>query len=237
MTDIIEVAAASVLDNPIWYSLMGAHRALALTDGRAARYPADVSPFMALPADATPAEWEQLGRLADGDPVLIMDAPDSAPSSWTLVRHLSIYQMVATDALMARVPRKDPTFAIETLGPSATDDMIELARTVQPGPFERRTARLGTFLGVRDKGKLIAMAGERMRPGGWTEVSAICTDPDHRGRGLARALTERLIDGIAERGERPFLHVVTENENALRLYSAMGFAIRRTAVNSTYQTA
>ncbi|MFC7641034.1 hypothetical protein ACFQX6_08570 [Streptosporangium lutulentum] len=94
---------------------------------------------MALPADATPAEWEQLGRLADGDPVLIMDAPDSAPSSWTLVRHLPLYQMVATDALMARVPREDPAFAIETLGPSATDDMIELARTARPGPFERRT--------------------------------------------------------------------------------------------------
>ncbi|MFC7641033.1 GNAT family N-acetyltransferase [Streptosporangium lutulentum] len=88
---------------------------------------------------------------------------------------------------------------------------------------------------MRDKGKLIAMASERMRPGGWTEVSAVCTDPDHRGRGLARALTERLIDGIVERGERPFLHLVTENENALRLYSAMGFVIRRTAANSTYQ--
>ncbi|MEW2515975.1 GNAT family N-acetyltransferase [Streptomyces sp. NPDC046870] len=231
------VAGAHVLDNPIWHSLNGAHQSLALTDGRAARYPADVSPFMTLPADATGAEWEALGRLAGPDPVLIMDAPDGAPPSWTLVRRVPLYQMVADEPALGRRKEEEPAFPIEPLHSADTGAMRELAAATKPGPFEARTAQLGVFLGARDGGKLIAMAGERMRPDGWTEISAVCTHPDYRGRGLARALTERMIDGILARGERPFLHVLTANDNAVRLYKAMGFTIRRTAANSLYRPA
>ncbi|MGI5414072.1 GNAT family N-acetyltransferase [Streptomyces chartreusis] len=226
---------ACVLDNPIWHSLNGAHRSLALLDGRAARYPADVSPFMALPTDATTSEWEALRRLAGSDPVVVMDTQTGAPPSWTLMRRLPLHQMVATEAAPLAGKRAEPAFPITKLGPADVGAMQELAQTTAPGPFEARTAQLGAFLGARDGGKLIAMAGERMQPWGWTEISAICTDPAYRGRGLARALTERLIEDIRARGEQPFLHVLVGNDNAVRLYTAMGFTIRRTTAISLYR--
>ncbi|MGY6021680.1 GNAT family N-acetyltransferase [Streptomyces spinosirectus] len=228
-------ADVSVLDNPIWHSLNGAHRSLALIDGRVARYPADVSPFMALPSDATTSEWQVLGRLAGPDPVLVMDAPAGVPPSWTLLRRVLLHQMVATETAPAPGKRAQPAYPIDRLGPADVGAMRELARATEPGPFKARSAQLGVFLGVRDGGKLIAMAGERMRPHGWTEISAICTDANYRGRGLARALTERLIEGVRARGERPFLHVLITNDNAVRLYTALGFTIRRTAALSLYR--
>lgn len=227
-----------MLDNPVWRSLKGVHRALALTDdrGRAARYPADVSPFMALPDNATQRDWEALARIAGPDPVLIMDAPANAPASWKLTRTVPIYQMVATDPATQPGKRRTAAFPIDILGPSDAGELRELARIAEPGPFELRTPQLGTFIGARNgDGTLIAMAGERMRPGGWTEISAICTHPDYRGKGLARACTQQMIDIITGRGERPFLHVLTTNTSAVGLYESMGFATRRTALNSVYQ--
>jgi ribosomal protein S18 acetylase RimI-like enzyme len=113
------------------------------------------------------------------------------------------------------------------LGAADVPDMLDLVARTRPGPFEPDTYRMGTYLGIRHDGALVAMAGERIRPPGWSEISAVCTDPAHRGRGLATRLIRAVGAVIRERGEVPFLHAAGSNTTAIRLYEHMGFTLRR----------
>jgi predicted GNAT family acetyltransferase len=112
------------------------------------------------------------------------------------------------------------------LSPDDVPDMLELVAQTKPGPFQPRTIDMGSYVGLREQGRLIAMAGERLHPPGWTEISAVCTAPEHRGRGLATRLMQAVAYGIRERGETPFLHVASVNSGAIKLYEAMGYAPR-----------
>jgi predicted GNAT family acetyltransferase len=105
--------------------------------------------------------------------------------------------------------------------------MMALTELTKPGPFGPRTHELGTFLGIRIGGKLVAMAGERMKPGNYTEMTAICVHPDHRGRGYAQMLLGAVARQISARGEIPFLHVFADNSSAIALYQRQGMEIRR----------
>jgi predicted GNAT family acetyltransferase len=120
-----------------------------------------------------------------------------------------------------------PDTEFENLRESNALEMRSLAELTQPGPFFARTHQLGEFIGIRSGGKLIAMAGERMKAPGFTEVSAVCTHPDHRGRGYAGALMAKVAVKILSRGETPFLHVYAHNTGAIALYEKLGFRLRR----------
>ncbi|SCE15528.1 FR47-like protein, partial [Streptomyces sp. BpilaLS-43] len=113
------------------------------------------------------------------------------------------------------------------LGPRDVPDMLELVARTRPGPFLPGTVELGTYLGVRRAGVLVAMAGERLHPPGWTEISGVCTDESVRGQGLATRLIRAVAHGIRERGETPFLHAASSNTGAVRLYESLGFRLRR----------
>jgi predicted GNAT family acetyltransferase len=118
--------------------------------------------------------------------------------------------------------------AFDPLGAADVSAMLELTALTKPGPFFARTYELGQYFGIRDGDRLAAMAGERMRLDGFTEISAVCVHPDHRGKGYARLLIRALIKAIADRGETPFLHVFVSNLNAIALYERLGFAGRAT---------
>ncbi len=130
--------------------------------------------------------------------------------------------MVGVDVAAAPDPEAVP------LGARDVPEMLDLVARTEPGPFRPRTVELGTYLGIRYRGRLVAMAGERLRPPGWSEISAVCTDPDFRGRGLAGRLIRAVAAVIRERGETPFLHAVASNTDAIRLYERLGFTLRRT---------
>jgi len=85
---------------------------------------------------------------------------------------------------------------------------------------------MGNFLGIRNGGRLVAMAGERMRFPGYTEVSGVCTHPDFRGRGLARRLSAAIAARIQARGDQAFLHAWKNNHSAISLYEGLGFKLR-----------
>lgn len=124
-------------------------------------------------------------------------------------------------------------FAVPEAVLLTTDDvpeMTDLARRTRPGPFRPRTIELGTYLGIRHDDRLVAMAGERLRLPGHTEISAVCTDPDHRGRGLATRLVLALVQQIRDRGETPILHADGRNTTAIRLYERLGFVVRKEVV-------
>ena len=114
------------------------------------------------------------------------------------------------------------------LGATDVPEMLELVAQTEPGPFLSRTIELGDYLGIRREGALVAMAGERFHLDGWTEISAVCTSPDHRGRGLASQLVGALIASIQRRSQRAFLHVLSTNTAAIGLYEQLGFEVRQT---------
>jgi predicted GNAT family acetyltransferase len=221
-TTVQQTEACSLLDNPIWHALNSRQRELGRGRGFAAGYVTDVSRFVAV-AQPSPEAFVDLAALVQpGETVaLAMAAPFDLPEGWKLVRSRPLDQMVwdhpegSTAALDLRLKTED------------VPEMLSLAQATDPGPFSEGTIRTGRYYGVRSKnGRLIAMAGERMRLDGFTEISAVCTDPAFRGHGYARALVTGLaVQALAE-GSTPFLHVKTEI-GAKGLYDALGFRLRR----------
>ncbi|WP_075731735.1 GNAT family N-acetyltransferase [Streptomyces acidiscabies] len=211
------------LDNAVWTALDGPHAHLAERLGRAARYPADMYAFAALDDPADPAAWTDLHRLAGPATVVRVKPVDTVPDGWELIREGYGVQLVDTS------PRAGADPEAVRLGPDDVPEILDLVVRTRPGPYLKRTILLGTYLGIRHDGRLIALAGERLKPPGWTEISAVCTDPAYRGRGLATRLIRAVVAGIRERGDTPFLHAAADNLNAIRLYESIGFALRRSS--------
>jgi len=213
--------AGHVLDRPVWHSLTTTHASIARRRGSAAAYPPDMSPFAGTEGD-TAQDWDDLlALLGERSRAVLPGSPAPVPDGVRVAFRGTALQLVAEG--WSGVPDAE---ALE-LGAADADEMRDLAKRTEPGPFEARTHELGRFVGLRVDGRLVAMAGERMRPPGFTEVSAVCTDPDVRGRGYAERLVRTIAAGIVARGETPFLHVASGNAGAIRLYERMGFTLRR----------
>jgi ribosomal protein S18 acetylase RimI-like enzyme len=215
-------SAVDVLDRAVWESLVGQHARFAQRHGRAARYQPDVASFVALEDVHDPQAWEDVGVLLGPEEKLMLAGVAAWPDSWRAIDSGEGLQLVGTSLK----PRPDPEAVL--LGVDDVPEILDLIARTQPGPFLPRTVELGTYLGIRREGALVAMAGERMHPPGWTEISAVCTDAAYRGQGLASRLVLAVAAGIAARGERPFLHTVATNTNAIRLYESLGFVLRQT---------
>jgi ribosomal protein S18 acetylase RimI-like enzyme len=214
----------ALLDNPAYASLCGAHCGLAQVRGRARRYPADVAPFLALPSPPSAQDWrDAAGLVAPGTYVAGRYGGAELPDGWRTVQAFDLVQMV-----QERATGVDCAEAI-ALGAADVPEMLELVGETEPGPFLPRTIELGDYLGIRRDGALVAMAGERFHVDGWIEISAVCTKLDHRGQGLASRLVGALIASIERRSQRAFLHVMSTNTGAIRLYEALGFRLRQHA--------
>jgi ribosomal protein S18 acetylase RimI-like enzyme len=210
-----------VLDRVVAASLEGHHARFARRHGQAVRYENDVTPFFAIEDAHDPAAWGDAAELLDDGETAAFPGVEACPPEWELIAKLDGIQMVGTNIS----PKHDPE-AIR-LGPHDVPEILDLITRTEPGPFMQRTIELGTYLGIRRNGALVAMAGERMHPPGWTEISAVCTDPTYRGQGLAGRLVRAVAAGIQERGETPLLHAAATNESAIRLYRSLGFTPRR----------
>jgi ribosomal protein S18 acetylase RimI-like enzyme len=212
-----------MLDNAVWHALHTCHASLAEVTGSASRYLPDVSVFGAI--DQPDASgWASLAELVGPAGLGVLFRPDAGmvPAPWTVRFRGAGNQFVAT-ALVA--PDGAPP-DIVALGPDDNDRMVALTALARPGPFTARTPELGDYFGVYEDGELIAMAGERFQLPGYTEVSAVCTHPDARGRGLAAHLTFHVARSIQARGGTPFLHVAANNDGARRVYERLGFTVR-----------
>ena len=215
-------STATRLDNPVWHALEGPHRAFGEGDRLARRFDPEVAPFAALPDAVAPESWDALRTLAGPGRVVALFRRDlPAREGWEVAVRMPCHQMVCD-----RLREHPEAGGVAPLGPSDVADMRALVERTQPGPFFGRTHELGRFLGVREQGELIAMAGERLRIDGATEISAVCTDPRHRRRGLAAALVAAAATAVHARGETAFLHVLHDNTAAIRVYAALGFATR-----------
>jgi GNAT superfamily N-acetyltransferase len=209
------------LDNPIWFALTMEHRHLARSHGIARRYPPDISPLAAL-LHPTQSAFADLQRLVSpGEQVALFTAsPLDVPGDWQVDRSQWIDQMICEASL---VP---PPVAPLPLGTTDVPEMLELTAATEPGPFLPQTIQMGNYFGIRaSDGRLVAMAGERLRSTAFTEISAVCTHPEFRGRGYARDLTTFLAAQILAAGKTPFLHVKSEN-GAKVVYQKIGFRLR-----------
>jgi ribosomal protein S18 acetylase RimI-like enzyme len=181
-----------------------------------------VSPFGALADHPDPAAWGALARLVGPGGVTVLFRGDVVtPTGWTRLDGGEGIQMVGVGVAGA--------FELEAveLGPDDVDEVLDLIARTQPGPFATRTLEVGRYVGIRRAGRLVAMAGERLRLDDHVEVSAVCTDADHRGQGLARRVVGDVVAGVLSRGQVPFLHVAATNLGAQRLYLDLGFQERR----------
>lgn len=209
------------LDNPIFHALSSQHAALARGAGRASRYPPDVAPFAAV-ADAGADALDDLARLvAIGESVILLGVIPGFDARWRVDATAAIPQLIAR-APLAQIDGPP----IRELGDAERADMLELTALVYPHYFRPRTPEMGRYIGIYAGAQLAAMAGERMRLDGLQEISAVCTHPDHLGRGYAQRLVTELTDAIFARGSTPFLHVSRENTRAKSLYERLGYVER-----------
>ena len=215
---------AHPLDRPVWNALASRQQGLAVGDARAVRFAPDYGLFAAA-ADRSADSLAALAALIpEGGGLARVEAEDWGAVPGTAGVSHTLVQMTAETLTAAGAPG----FAIVELGEAEAGEMLALATLTEPGPFFGRTHQLGDFVGVKDSaGRLIAMAGERMKPRGFTEVSGVCTHPDHRGRGYAGALMRVVAARILARGETPFLHAYAHNTGAIGLYRSLGFSVRR----------
>ncbi|WP_037906554.1 GNAT family N-acetyltransferase [Actinacidiphila yeochonensis] len=210
-----------VLDNPAWAALNGAHRHLAEVVGQAGRYLEDVAPFVAIADADDPQAWADLTRLIGPGNSFSLSGVARLPEGWTAGEAIPGVQLVGTSVRGEFTPEAAPLSAADV------PDMLDLVARTRPGPFRPRTVEMGSYVGIWHRGALVAMAGERLHPPGWTEISAVCTDPAHRGRGFASRLVRHVAAGIQARGDVPFLHAAAANTPAIRIYESLGFTLRR----------
>ena len=217
------------LDRAVWNALNTRLSAFVTptSDARAVRIDPEVGVFLSA-ADASAESRTRLTELARLHPGAGMveraDGPmaDVLPEGVAVVSRIGLMQMTST----ALTPAGPSNIAFEALTEADAPAMLALALLTRPGPFRSKTRELGPFVGIKRDGELIAMAGRRLRVDGFTELSGVCTHPDHRGRGYAAALSRAVVGEIHASGEAAFLHAFADHEATIAFYRALGFEVR-----------
>ncbi len=211
-----------VLDNVAWAALTGPQARFAGRIGRAARYRPEIGPFVALEDHRDPQAWIDVAQLVgEGGTFAVAGDDVRPPPGWAYSSVGGGVQLVDVGLEKAPDPEAEPL--------SLTDapEILDLIRRTRPGPFRSRTVELGGYLGIRRNSALVAMAGRRMHPRGWVEISAVCTDPGYRGQGLGTRLVRAVAADVSAEGDQVFLHAAAGNTAAIRLYESIGFRLRR----------
>ena len=223
-----------MLDNPVWHALTTRHAHLAEGTGAVRRYRTDVSVFWAIERNEAGA-WAEVAALAGSGDAVVLIGPkgDSAPD-WPVAWQLDGYQMVLDELVGAPVPAD-----VRRLGVADVDAMLDLVARTRPGPFRRGTISMGEYHGVVRDDRLLAMAGQRLHLDGegttFHEISAIATDAEAQGQGLAAGLSTMVLQAMLDADEVPFLHVVGTNATAIRVYERLGFEVRTPYVFTAYE--
>lgn len=212
-----------LLERPVWGALTTRHAGLAEGDTLARRYPGTITALAATRDEGAESLTALATLLASGETAILLQPGRLAPvASLELTMEAEVVQMVATTSLPEITdPRIAPLTEVDAPA------MLDLATLTKPGPFTLKALSLGRFWGVKLDGQLVAMAGERMRVTGFTELSGLCTHPDVRGQGLGKLMLRFVAGRICAAGERPFLHAYASNTAAISLYEASGFAVQR----------
>ena len=210
-----------ILDNPAWYALISGNSNLAYGTEQVKFFDKDVAPFIGFDENSV-ENFDTLYQLITHNGLVMFISPEPAiiPGKWKLLRHVPCLQMVYNgDAIAVNADLIDLTN-------EHVPQMMELTHLTKPGPFVTRTIDFGHYQGILDNERLVAMAGQRMAPLPYVEVSAVCTHPDHVGKGYARQLLLSQVNRITSEDNIPFLHVKYDNHRAIKVYESVGFITR-----------
>ena len=210
-----------VLDNPAWYALISGNNNLAYGTDRVKFFDKEVAPFVGFDENS-PENFNALYELIthDGLVAFVSADPTTFFGKWKLLRHVPCLQMVH-NGTVGKVNAD-----IIALTDEHIPQMMDLTQLTRPGPFLSRTIDFGPFQGIFESDKLVAMAGQRMAPLPYVEVTAVCTHPDHTGKGYAKQLLISQANHIIAQGKIPFLHVRDDNRRAIEVYESVGFVTR-----------
>jgi GNAT superfamily N-acetyltransferase len=227
----MDALPAELFTDPVWHALTSNHSHLAVIEGDARRYPVNVAPFATLAKPTELALWELHSLLAPDEYVWLFGTHYPQLPELRNEGTLECVQMVLTQELAPR----NLQIELQRLTPEDADAMVALTDVAFPGFFRSHTYEMGTYYGAwldsrEQSGRLIAMAGERITLDGYTEISGVCTHPDHRGKGLAASLIARVAQDHVKRGIVSFLHVAANNTRAIDLYRRLGFVETRRPV-------
>ena len=213
-----------VLDNPAWNAMKSGNKHFAVTNDKVGYFPKEISPFVGL-AKISGQNFKLLYETIPFDSYFIFIAPNDIeiPAEWETTAYLKCLQMVLDEKAVADTGNDD----LDNLTEQNIPQMLELTKLTNSGPFAERTIEFGHYRGIFDGEQLIAMAGQRLNPAPYAEISAVCTHPDYLGRGYAGKLLLSQDRRIREAGEIPFLHVKAENERAIKVYEKLGFVTRK----------
>lgn len=212
-----------ILDNPAWNALISGNKSLSYGNDEVRFFHREVSPFVAF-KENTPDHFQLLYELLpDNRPALIVAPVEvNIPDNWKVLNFVKGIQMVCGSV----ADIEEPKLKLRPLTIEHVPQMVSLAKVTNPGPFESRTIEFGHYFGVFEDEKLVAMAGQRMHAFDYTEVSAVCTHPEHTGKGYAKQLMLQQLQRMKGAGATPFLHVRTENARAINVYEHLGFTKR-----------
>jgi predicted GNAT family acetyltransferase len=209
-----------ILDNPIWNALITNNKHLAYGNEQAKCLKREVGIFAGLRTNSE-SDLSNLQVLIPEKKMVVLFTPEelSVPAGWQLVLQKAIFQMVYEQVDSPRVDDQELVGLQEQDIPA----MLDLTALTKPGPFLSRTIEFGHYQGIYKGNTLVAMAGQRLQPDPYTEISAVCTHPEHTGKGHAAKLVRSQISQITAAARIPFLHLDTDNTAACRLYERLGF--------------
>lgn len=211
-----------MLDNPIWHSLSTRHSHLAIGHGLAKRYPKEATPFVAVSEPSEEAARDLEAIVEPGERIGILSVIPPLGEGWQVAKEIEIHQYVFG---VSSLESGDGVDSIK-LGPEHVPAMLELTALVYPAYFREGTAALGDYFGLFEGPRLVSMAGIRMAMPGYQEISAICTHPDHQGKGYGSRITKHLVRHIRDQGEVAFLHTESDNP-AKSMYEKVGFRLHQ----------
>lgn len=213
-----------VLTNPVFHALCSGDRELSLGSADVKYFDEEVSPFVGI-ADQYNLGFQQLYDIFPGGRRILHACPEkiTIPKGWQLKHEIEGLQFVFEGKLTAGLEFSK----LVSLEVKHVTQMIDLAILTKPGPFAKRTIEFGSYYGIFENEVLVAMTGQRLHVYNYSEISAVCTHPDHSGKGYARTLLQHQLMLILQQGQIPFLHVRADNQRAIELYEKSGFVVSR----------
>ena len=216
-----------ILDNMIWNAITTGNNDIAIINGDVGCYLPDIAPF----AGMKNFNDVNLKRLYEFIPpnrnvaISSLHKMDHDENKWKLIQPMDVTQMVYEHTVNTFTTKNSSL--IVPLSEEHIPQMLELTAITRPGPFLQHTIRFKNYFGIFIEDRLAAMTGQRMHPKPYLEVSAVCTHPDFRGMGYAKTLMLHVMKLILDDSFTPFLHVLSNNSNAIELYKTIGFQTRK----------